>query len=69
MNDAGDILVAYHSNRNVLGLPSLLQVEIAYFEFLPGATRALDSWAMISQQLVGSIEYAPLSYNQNMVSC
>ena len=71
MNDDGDILVVYHSNRNdfLPALPSMLQIELAYFEFNQGATPALDTWEMISQQLVGSIEYSPLPYNQVFVQC
>ena len=73
MNDAGDILVVYHTNRNdfPLSAPSLLQVEAVYFEFTQGATPAQDSWELISQQLVGSVEYSPLftSYDQPEVNC
>ena len=54
-------------------LPALQQVEVAYFQFSNASTPLDpidDTWTLISQQLVGSIEYDPLiAYSQDYTKC
>lgn len=73
MNDQGDIVVAYHSSRNptVPGGLYLKQAEIAYFQFVPdpGGVPANDSWTLLHQELIGSINHDPLFTGQVDVKC
>lgn len=64
MNDAGDVVVAYHTVRDDFS-PTLRQVEIAYFEY----STANDDWTLIDRSLVGDVHYSPLAYSQLTVKC
>lgn len=71
MSDNGDIVVAYHTQRDPIPplTLSVKQAEIAYFQFIPGAIPSQDSWTLIHRELIGSIVHDPLNTTQPEVRC
>jgi len=67
MNSVGDIVVAYHSSRNDIS-SGLKQAEVVYFQFVPGASPAQDSWVLLERILIGSVDHSviPLLTQQNV---
>jgi len=67
INEDLDVAIAYHANRtDIGGLGNMKQVEVAYFEYLPGS----DSWEHVDTLVVGSIDHHPIQgLNQLIVKC
>lgn len=65
MNSQRDIAVAFHTSRNELGtIGTRKQVEVAYYDY-----KSNETWEHVGTFIVGTLDWDPLTLNQNFVKC